>query len=148
VTIPVAGLNGELTTATNANGNSTGKLTSANFSGAKDQNQEACTVTAEHLPWHAELTSTETAGKSNGNGKLTLSSGGNGGPQVSVVCGQFLNCAFGVESTSVDIIGSSTAPTMKTTGLAMTRISGFFCPSSANLDAEYTIAKPASLFAI
>jgi hypothetical protein len=148
VTCTSSSMNGEITTATNASGNSTGKITSVTFSGCTDQNKETCTATAEHVPWHAELVATETAGKVNGNGVLTVSNGGTGGPQAKVVCGSFLSCTFGVESTDVDFIGSSTSPTIKTTGLALTRISGFLCPSTANWDAEYTLTKPTSLFAI
>jgi hypothetical protein len=148
ITCTSSSINGENTVATNASGNSTGKITSVTFSGCTDQNKETCTATAEHVPWHAELVATETAGKVNGNGVLTVSNGGTGGPQAKVVCGSFLSCTFGVESTDVDFIGSSTSPTIKTTGLALTRISGFLCPSTANWDAEYTLTKPTSLFAI
>jgi hypothetical protein len=148
ITCTSSSINGENTVATNASGNSTGKITSVTFSGCQDQNREGCTLTAEHLPWHSEDTATEVSGKVNGNGVNTISSGGTGGPQAKAVCGGFLSCTFGVESATVSVIGSSTAPSFKTTGLALTRISGFLCPSTANWDAEYTITKPTSMFVI
>jgi hypothetical protein len=147
VTCTESTMNGEITTATNANNNSTGKITAVNFGGCKDQNGETCTTTVEHLPWHAELTSTEVAGKINGNGKMTVTSGGSGGPQAKVVCGSFLSCTFGVESATVDVIGGNPA-IIKTTGIEMTHISGFLCPTTATWTAEYSITKPTSLFVI
>jgi hypothetical protein len=147
VTCTASSMNGEITEPTNASGNSTGSITSVTFSGCKDQFGSTCTVEALNVPWHAETTATEVAGKPNGNGKLTVSKLEKGFPEAKVVCGEALNCAFGVESASVDVIGSSTSPLIKTTGLVMTRLSGF-CPSTATWDAEYTITKPTSLFLI
>jgi hypothetical protein len=148
VTCTASSMNGQTSTATNANGNSTGSISSVSFSGCTDQNNSSCTVTPTNLSWHVEHTSTEIAGKPNGNGKMTISSGGSGGPQATVACGSFINCTFGVDSATVDFFGSSTAPRVTTTGIVMTRISGVFCPSSATWDAGYTITKPTSLFVI
>jgi hypothetical protein len=148
VTCTASSMNGDITEATNANSNSTGRISSVSFSSCKDQFGQTCTVEVKNTPWHAELAATETAGKVNGNGKMTVGKLEKGFPEAKVVCGESLNCNFGVESASVDVIGSSSSPTIKTTGLVMTRISGFFCPSSATWDAEYTITKPTSLFVI
>jgi hypothetical protein len=64
-----------------------------------------------------------------------------------MVCGSFLNCTFGCEEKTVDVIGGSPA-TMKTTGLSFTTVSGVLCPSEVALDAEYTVNTPTSLFVI
>jgi hypothetical protein len=149
VTCTESSMNGKITVATNASGNSTGEITAVTFSGCTDQNGASCTATAGNLAWHAEATATEISGKPNGNGKMTVKSGGSGNPQATVVCGSgnFLNCTFGVESATVDVIGGSQA-TIKTTELTMTKISGFLCPKEAKWDAEYTVSTPSALFLI
>jgi hypothetical protein len=81
VTCTASWMTGSISVATNANGNSIGTITSVSFSSCKDQNGSSCTVTPDRLSWHAELTATEIAGKPNGNGRMTVSSGGTGGPR-------------------------------------------------------------------
>jgi hypothetical protein len=138
-------ISGEITEATNASGNVTGKFTSVTFTGCTDQNGANCTVEIKNLPWHAEVLTEAT--KSNGNGKLLIKGSGVGHPEAKVVCPGFLSCTFGTTLALLGVTGGNPA-LIKASEVDLPLNSGFLCPSSVKWDAEYEVTAPKPLFVI
>ena len=92
-----------------------GELTALSF---KECGGGLCTVTAQHLPYKAEIKAT-----SGGNGTLTWSSGGGGAPAVAIKCLGMTKCIYGATEMAFTITGGSPAK-LSNSGVALKREEG------------------------
>ena len=118
-----------------------GEITSLSFTSCTLAGT-ACTVTVEHLPFFASLTSS-----GGGNGTLTAKSSGAGRPQALVKCGSLLKCIFGANEVSLKAEGGNPG-FLKAEGIELEREGGigFVCPNEAKWTAKYEVEAPKPVF--
>jgi hypothetical protein len=110
-----------------------------------------CETTAQKLPYEFEIERT-----GGGNGTITWSSGGGGGPAVKLKCpGLFEECIYGATEFSFKLEGSATAPRFYSpTKISLKRESGssLLCSETATWEGvggeevKFKITSPPELF--
>jgi hypothetical protein len=132
-------INGEMT-STGGSGSTpiSGKVSSVAWTNCIDSFGNACTASAQGLPW--SLTGEKT-------GTSTFNVVVSGSPGVQVICsGGLLNCTF--SQTSLTLTGVNGAPARVTATAVGLNTSGGFCPKTASYDAEYDVTAPNPLYAV
>lgn len=118
----------------------TGAVTSLGF-GSCLLSGKACTVTTTNRPYLAQFQWT-----TGGNGELSFGNGGSGQPNLSVVCGTTIECAYTFESP-LDIKGVFFASTITASSDSAGKGSGKTCPgTSVTWSAVYNVFEPEPFF--
>ena len=114
-----------------------GQVTALSFSGC----ELGCAVSAQNLPYKAEIEYT-----ANGDGVMTLSSGGGGPPRLKNNC-LGLSCTFGASKLSLDVEGDSPAE-VKAVSEPLVREAGekAICGDTARWSTVFRISEPMALF--
>jgi len=130
------------TTSTGAKGSPvTGVIETLTFTEIKTASGVTCTVKTLNLPYKTSIAAT-----GNGNGTLTISSGGTGDPGIGVECGTLINCTFSTASAVLEVTGGNPA-IAKANGIGLAP-KGLTCPLEAHWDAEYEVTAPKPLFIV
>ena len=118
--------------------NPTGEITALSWTNCKDLTHGiACAVTAQNLPYHAEIT---TPGPN-----LTIKPHlGGGGPGMKFSCGMFLVCTYQRPDFTLPVdVGAPAAVTMEEVEYEKVG-GGGLCPREFFLDANYVAESPTS----
>lgn len=131
--------NSETTAETKTEGSAsttvTGTITALDFTGCTTGAGVPCTVTVNHLPYHAEIHWT-----TGNNGTLTVSSDGSGSPGANVVCAGVISCTFERTLFTLPVTGGAPASiAANAISLERTPFGGTpLCGTEAFWDATYT----------
>jgi len=121
----------------------TGRIENLTFSECKTDQviPTPCTVSVEHLPYHAEVHWTTGTH----NGTLTVKTGGTGNPGAAVICSGVIECEFSKSLFELPVTGGNPAHvTASQVGLSLTSLG--LCPSSASWDATYAATGPTNIW--
>jgi hypothetical protein len=110
------------------------KISSLTFGGC-GLGEANCTVTAVNLPYNASFKET-----GEGNGTMTISSGGSGNPGVQAACELGITCTATAEQLQFAVTGGN--PAIASIEKATLQLNGVGCPPTAQWTSKYAFAVP------